>query len=182
MNERTLSIQELADAVEAGGGGVITPRTIRYYIAEGLLARPDARGQFSAAHRDRLLLIQQLKAAYLPLSEIRARLLPLHDSDVAALVRESTAGYAEAAGGSASDYIARLRRGAPDLAPPTLSAPAPRPGVARQGKSKEAAEAWTRVLLAPGLELHIRRTPAPPPWVRVLADRIRALVGMTSEP
>src|SRR5438046_10688074 len=72
MIEETLyTIGELADA--AG----VTTRTIRYYTAEGLLPPPDTRGRhalYSTDHLRRLQLIARLKDAYLPLSEIKARL------------------------------------------------------------------------------------------------------------
>ena len=46
-------------------------------------------------------------------------------------------------------------------------------------RSKEGTESqsWQRFTLAPGLELHVRRTPVPEPFVRVLADRIRAFAA-----
>jgi DNA-binding transcriptional MerR regulator len=55
----------------------VTPRTIRYYVAEGLLPAPAGRGQrraYGPEHLDRLEAIRELKAAYLPLHEIRRRL------------------------------------------------------------------------------------------------------------
>lgn len=67
----SLGIAELAQ--RAG----VTPRTIRYYVAEGLLPPPGGRGQrraYNQRHLDRLTAIRELKAAYLPLHEIRRRL------------------------------------------------------------------------------------------------------------
>ncbi len=55
----------------------VTPRTIRYYVAEGLLPPPGGAGQrrsYGQEHLQRLELIRELKAAYLPLHEIRRRL------------------------------------------------------------------------------------------------------------
>ena len=55
----------------------VTPRTIRYYIAEGLLPPPETTGRnasYTQDHLDRLLLIGGLKEQYLPLKEIRARI------------------------------------------------------------------------------------------------------------
>ena len=71
MSEQLWTIGQLA--ATAG----VTPRTIRYYTAEGLLPAPVRRGSY--AHYDqehllRLQLIARLKAAYLPLGEIRVRL------------------------------------------------------------------------------------------------------------
>lgn len=75
------SIGELAKAAD------VTPRTIRYYTLEGLLPPPQIVGRtavYSEAHRLRLRLIARLKALFLPLHEIRARLAPLTDAELLA--------------------------------------------------------------------------------------------------
>jgi DNA-binding transcriptional MerR regulator len=79
-----LSLQELAEA--AG----VTVRTIRYYIAEGLLPPPVAgpRPGYSTGHLDRLRLIARLKDAYLPLKEIRRQLSGIDDEAVRAALEE----------------------------------------------------------------------------------------------
>ncbi|MDQ3226677.1 MAG: MerR family transcriptional regulator [Chloroflexota bacterium] len=67
----------------------VSVRTVRYYIAEGLLPPPESAGPgsvYTGGHLDRLRLIQRLKAAYLPLKEIRRRLSGLNDDDVRALL------------------------------------------------------------------------------------------------
>jgi DNA-binding transcriptional MerR regulator len=105
----TFSLEELTE--QAG----VTVRTVRYYIAEGLLPPPVGGGPRSAyteGHLDRLLLINRLKDAYLPLREIRRRLAGLDDEAVrAALAQAETparpAGAAESMD-SAADYIARV--------------------------------------------------------------------------
>lgn len=69
----------------------VSVRTVRYYIAEGLLPPPEGAGPTSAysrGHLDRLRLIQRLKAAYLPLKEIRRRLAGLDDDAVRAILAE----------------------------------------------------------------------------------------------
>jgi Ca-activated chloride channel family protein len=64
------TLQQLVD--EAG----VTPRTIRYYIAQGLLASPGAGSgaRYTDAHLERLRLIRQLQRNHLPLAEIRKQL------------------------------------------------------------------------------------------------------------
>jgi len=107
----TYTLEELTE--QAG----VTVRTVRYYIAEGLLPPPVGGGPRSAyteGHLDRLRLITRLKDAYLPLREIRRRLAGLDDTAVrAALTQAETltppTGVAEAMG-SAADYIAQVRR------------------------------------------------------------------------
>jgi DNA-binding transcriptional MerR regulator len=63
----------------------VTPRTIRYYVAQGLLPSPDAAGpatRYSEGHLARLRLIRRLQRDHLPLAEIRERLEQMSDVDV----------------------------------------------------------------------------------------------------
>jgi len=104
MEEETrYTISQLADL--AG----VTPRTIRYYTAEGLLPRPDARGQYALygeEHLLRLRLIGRLKQAYLPLGEIKARIDHLDSQQLRLLLEEYGDPPAPA---SATDYLAHVR-------------------------------------------------------------------------
>lgn len=64
----------LSDLAEKSGQ---PPRTIRFYIARGLLSGPEGAGRtarYTRAHLDRLRRIAELKAAGLTLSEISLRL------------------------------------------------------------------------------------------------------------
>jgi len=77
----------LAELAAATG---VSARTIRYYIAEGLLPPPEGVGPaavYTAAQRDRLALIAILKGRYLPLREIAGRLRELDDAGVRAALR-----------------------------------------------------------------------------------------------
>jgi DNA-binding transcriptional MerR regulator len=77
--EPSYSLDELTSA--AG----VTVRTVRYYIAEGLLPPPVGGGprtRYTQQHLDRLLLIGRLKDAYMPLKEIRRRLQSLSDEEI----------------------------------------------------------------------------------------------------
>jgi DNA-binding transcriptional MerR regulator len=111
-----LTLGELTAAAD------VSVRTVRYYIAEGLLPPPEGSGpgsSYAQGHLDRLLLIQRLKEAYLPLKEIRRRLSGLSDEEVRSLLAagnnraapatSSTAGmlYDESLAG-ARDYLALL--------------------------------------------------------------------------
>jgi DNA-binding transcriptional MerR regulator len=72
---------------EAAG---VTPRTVRYYIAEGLLPPPQTEGRYALytdEHLRRLQLIQRLKIAFLPLATIKAQMAPLSDPQVQALLQ-----------------------------------------------------------------------------------------------
>ena len=101
-DEHHYTISELARAAD------VTPRTIRYYTAEGLLPPPDTRGRYalySEAHLLRLRLIARLKDAYLPLSEIKTRLENLSSEQIQQLLITETQPTPP---NNASDYIAQV--------------------------------------------------------------------------
>ena len=119
MDGERLTLSELTAAAD------VSVRTVRYYIAEGLLPPPEGSGPGSAytqGHLDRLRLIQRLKEAYLPLKEIRRRLSGLSADEVrsvlaagdprAAPAASPTSGmlYDESLAG-ARDYLALLESG-----------------------------------------------------------------------
>lgn len=69
--EREYSLDELSTLAD------VSPRTVRYYIVEGLLPPPLTTGRnatYSQDHLDRLNAIAAMKEMYLPLREIRHRL------------------------------------------------------------------------------------------------------------
>jgi DNA-binding transcriptional MerR regulator len=83
--DRPLAGAERLTLGELTAAADVSVRTVRYYIAEGLLPPPEGSGPASAytqGHLDRLRLIQRLKEAYLPLKEIRRRLSGLSDDEV----------------------------------------------------------------------------------------------------
>lgn len=117
--ENDYTLQDLADL--AG----VTPRTIRFYIAQGLLpspGRPGPGAAYSEGHLARLRLIRQLQRDHLPLAEIRARLAGLDDETVAALAEES--GTPDPEPDTAADYIRRVLGGGPPATPGPLATPA----------------------------------------------------------
>lgn len=70
-DEREYSLDELSTLAD------VSPRTVRYYIVEGLLPPPLTTGRnatYSQEHLDRLNAIAAMKEMYLPLREIRHRL------------------------------------------------------------------------------------------------------------
>jgi DNA-binding transcriptional MerR regulator len=76
------------DDLEAESG--VSSRTIRYYISEGLLPPAYGRGPsavYDADHMLRLRYIQQLKAARLPLNDIKERLNGLTSDDLAVALK-----------------------------------------------------------------------------------------------
>ena len=70
----------------------VSPRTVRYYIAEGLLPPPvvaGPRSSYSSSHLNRLRLIGSLKNAYLPLREIRRQLDGMSDPEIEATLQQT---------------------------------------------------------------------------------------------
>jgi DNA-binding transcriptional MerR regulator len=195
--ETEYGLQDLADL--AG----VTPRTIRYYIAQGLLASPGRVGPgttYTEGHLNRLRLIKRLQREHLPLSEIRSRLASLDDATVAALV---TAPPIEPAGGSAIDYIRGVLAGggSPEQLPltppsPTSSPASPPLGALHSGTDLQMPDLvvapspgrisgpppapdrsqWDRILLAPDVELHVRR-----PLGRRVHKQVERLIQIARE-
>jgi DNA-binding transcriptional MerR regulator len=67
----------------------VTPRTVRYYVALGLLPSPEAAGpatRYGEGHLARLRLIRRLQRDHLPLAEIRIRLERMSDDEIVATV------------------------------------------------------------------------------------------------
>ncbi|MFL5803789.1 MAG: MerR family transcriptional regulator [Roseiflexaceae bacterium] len=105
MNEETL--YTIGDLAELAG---TTPRTIRYYTAEGLLPPPDTRGRYALygqEHLDRLRLIARLKDAYLPLGEIKLRMEQLSGGEIRHLLADY-AGQPAPTPASAAEYITQV--------------------------------------------------------------------------
>lgn len=184
------TLTELADL--AG----VTPRTVRYYLAQGLLPAVGVAGpgaKYDDTHLARLRLIRRLQREHQPLAEIRRRLDSLDDADVLAIAGESAP---EPPSDSALDYIRRVtdstsprtlreppavyrpsllrRLGStpPPLGAPTApAAPAPPAPVHRLERSQ-----WERIGLGPDVELHIRR-----PLPRSTAKRVDRLVEIARD-
>ena len=183
------SLQDLADLAGT------TPRTIRFYIAQGLLASPGRVGPgttYTEGHLNRLRLIKRLQREHLPLAEIRSRLAALDDATVSALVAATPA---EPAAGSAIDYIRGVLGGDGPiehmpLIPPVPASPVfsrlaayelPAPSPSEPGEPPVPTPApdrsqWDRILLAPDVELHVRR-----PLARLAHKRVERLIQIARE-
>jgi len=140
------TLAELCDLAD------VSQRTVRYYIAEGLLRSP---GQGPAARYDeghllRLRLIRRLQRSHLPLAEIRNRLRGLGDEEVRSALSVPAAGTtagtaAGTASGTAVDYVRSVLAGrgvvpgGTALIPPgTMRAPAAAPLAARHRRTEAA--------------------------------------------
>lgn len=173
----------------------VSNRTIRYYIQEGLLPPPEIRGKyavFTEEYLHRLELIKTLKDAYLPLNRIKLVLDALDDAQIVPLLKEfeqdpvsalaslqalpifdqeplATQSFSLMREDSALDYIHKVRGGAPAQKPPAVRrTPSNIPPLQT---SPVTAEEWQRIVLAPGVELHLR-TPADPDARKLLKEII----------
>ena len=119
-DDERYSLTELADL--AG----VTPRTVRYYLAQGLLPAVGQTGpgsKYDAGHLARLRVIRRLQAEHLPLAEIRRRLESLDDGEIRELV---DAGEPTPPTDTALEYLRNVLAGPPNVRPfhPTTAAPA----------------------------------------------------------
>jgi DNA-binding transcriptional MerR regulator len=125
-----LSIAELASLVGA------TPRAIRFWVRQGVLPAPELHGpstRYAPACVARIRAMRALRVHGLALREVARRLRGASDAEI------------EAWSAGASPAPSAPPSAGPASAP---AAPAHGPGA--------AAERWQRVVLLPGLELHLR--------------------------
>ena len=153
-------------------------RTIRYYLAQGLIPSAGKEGpatRYPDATLARLRLIAKLRNAHLPLAEIRKRLAMLSDAEVMGLIE---APEEPAPQGSALDYVRSLLGGSDQLEafavrpvpigiPPSTvplarsvhtdhSPPVPTP-VPPDKEPLGQRSSWEHVVITPDIELHLRR-------------------------
>lgn len=188
----------LTDLADLAG---VTPRTVRYYLAQGLLPTVGVAGpgaKYDDTHLARLRLIRRLQREHQPLAEIRRHLESLDDAAVLAIAAEPVQAPPS---DSALDYIrrvtnvaARPAREAPHvqpapvprrmfastapLAPASVAAPAsePAPDDTPPSALRIERSQWDRVALGPDIELHIRR-----PLPRSTARRVDRLVEIARD-
>lgn len=160
----------LAELAAATG---VSPRTIRYYIAEGLLPPPEGPGPaavYTAAQRDRLALIALLKTRYLPLREIGQRLAALSDDAVRAELDHARTATASAD----PDAAIVVSRQSSEERARSATTPADR---VTEPAPPIPSERWERITLADGVELHVRadRLRRPIPLAALIRESRRVL-------
>jgi DNA-binding transcriptional MerR regulator len=111
----------------------VTPRTVHFYIQQGVLPPAGSRGpgvRYTQGHLARLRLVKCLQREHLPLAEIRQRLVAMTDEEVVLALADSGPRPGEAAG-SALEYVRQVlasREGPPSAVPqPDFSSWAPAP-------------------------------------------------------
>ena len=132
-------------------------RTIRYYLAEGLIQTPEEKqgtaSVFSYLHLLQLLTVKKLQAEHLPIRKIRELVAGKSEHELETLigVRGPSGKKSEA-----KRYLETLLASAPPPSAIETSAAPPSQDFAA------APHSWQRVEIEPGLELHVRSDYAPP--------------------
>jgi len=160
-----ISEQILADMNLEQERGTVTSvpdeRTIRYYMAEGLVQTPEEKqgtaSVFGYLNLLQLLTVKKLQAEHLPIRKIRELVAGKNEQEL-----ESMLGVRGASGRKteAKRYLETLLSSAPSqpLMETSAAPPPPPPPQAAAGQS----HSWQRVEIEPGLELHIRSDYSPP--------------------
>ncbi|HEX7084808.1 MAG TPA: MerR family transcriptional regulator [Vicinamibacterales bacterium] len=166
MTDRTYDLRELCNA--AG----VTPRTVHYYIQQGLLPPAGERGpgaRYGEEHLLRLVAIRRLQRAHLPLAEIRRQLEHATESDLRALAESPEPP------GSALEFIRETlaMSVAPGRTPIPWRSPTARDAETPKPRTGPERSQWERLSLHPDVELHIRR-----PLSRELNRRVDRLVAL----
>jgi len=138
-------------------------RTIRYYMAEGLVQTPEEKqgtaSVFGYLNLLQLLTVKKLQAEHLPIRKIRELVAGKNEVELEMMlgVRGGATRKTEA-----KQYLETLLSSAPSQPLLETSAAAP-PPPAPQAAAATQSHSWQRVEIEPGLELHVRSDYAPPP-------------------
>ena len=149
------------------GRGTVTElpdeRTVRYYLAEGLIPPADEKqgtaSVFGFRHLLQLLVVKKLQAEGLPIRAIRELVTGKTERQLERLLGvEQGRASGPAARGEALNYLeSLLQKGSSSplpSSPPPLAQQAP-PSALSRSSSASPRETWARVELEPGLELHV---------------------------
>ncbi|MGH7679148.1 MAG: MerR family transcriptional regulator [Gemmatimonadaceae bacterium] len=178
VNDSSASDMDLVELAKAAG---VSPRTVRYYIHQGLLPSPGTRGpntRYDRALVDRLQLIKLLQKDKWPLLRIRDHMMELDDDGVRRelgsppelpLDEPTALGYVREVLGASRSRLSRNVRAGPDVVvtrPPLPVAAA----VPLESRLEMRKSTWERVRIGQNVELSIR-TPLPPDQKK-LVDRL----------
>jgi DNA-binding transcriptional MerR regulator len=188
---------------ELAGLSGVTPRTVRFYLSQGLLPSPGTTGpgvRYGNEHLDRLRLIRRLQREHLPLGEIRSRLSGLDGGQIAQLAGvgstwDSSTEPEANAPDTALDYVRRLlepsqpvrhsllkRMAIGEASSPLLNESArpmrsvPSPPQDSVGPAGIARSQWERLVLTADVELHVRR-----PLSRHMSKKVDRLLSIARE-
>ena len=159
--------QILADMGLEQARGTVTSvpdeRTIRYYMAEGLIQTPGEKhgtaSLFSYLNLLQLLTVKKLQAEHLPIRKIRELVAGKSEQELELLLGVGNAAARKSRDTDAKRYLESLL--APESAPSPKQAAAAAP-LSPPPQMLDQSASWQRVEIEPGLELHIRSDYSPP--------------------
>ena len=167
--EGNYKLEQLAD--RAG----VSPRTVRYYVQRGLLPAPVFRGRdtaYSTEHLVRLRAIRRLQDQFLPLDAIQAELERRSMDEINALADGAEITIATH-GATGTGVLPSVHRGGHPYRPLVPMVPmTPQTMHPMRVPAYVTATGWTRIELAPGLEIHIADNADAN--TRIAADELRA--------
>jgi DNA-binding transcriptional MerR regulator len=146
MNQELMTIRQLAE--RAG----VTQRTIRYYTDEGLIDAPVDRvrtPRYTERHLLQLLAAARLKASFLPLRVIRARLAGMDDAELNDVIQSAPQPVEEIVANEvvnemvAAHHVDRVVTGGANYAPATAN-------------PNDTEVRWHRYVIDDGIEIHFR--------------------------
>ncbi|HEX6729205.1 MAG TPA: MerR family transcriptional regulator [Pyrinomonadaceae bacterium] len=139
-------------------------RTIRYYLSEGLIESPGEKqgtaSVFGYLNLLQLVAVKKLQAEHLPIRKIRELVADKSEQEL-----ETLLGF----GGTATRKVgeSEAKRYLESLLAPSMPESAPKMSTLKASAapvedSGDPSQAWQRVEIEPGLELHIRSDYTPP--------------------
>ena len=149
------------------GRGTVTElpdeRTVRYYLAEGLIPPAEEKqgtaSVFEFRHLLQLLVVKKLQAEGLPIRAIRELVTGKTERQLERLLGTAEQGQSPGSSvrGEALSYLESLLQRSPSAPLPSQAPPPPQafssaPSAAPSGS---LTGTWARVELEPGLELHV---------------------------
>lgn len=138
-------------------------RTIRYYMAEGLVQTPEEKqgtaSVFGYLNLLQLLTVKKLQAEHLPIRKIRELVAGKSEQELETLLGLGSPAAKKSRDSEAKRYLETLLAPAPSPSQPMKQAAAP-------PQQLDQSHSWQRVEIEPGLELHIRSDYTPPTSAR----------------
>lgn len=139
-------------------------RTIRYYMAEGLIQTPGEKqgtaSLFSYLNLLQLLTVKKLQAEHLPIRKIRELVAGKSEQELEMLLGVGSVAAKKSRETDAKRYLESLL--APESAPFMKEAAAAPPPPTSAPQILDQSASWQRIEIEPGLELHIRSDYSPP--------------------
>src|SRR5262245_42452340 len=141
-------------------------RTIRYYMAEGLIQtageKQGTASLFSYLNLLQLLTVKKLQAEHLPIRKIRELVAGKSETELEMLLGVGNVTAKKSRESDAKRYLESLLAPDTDTAAPLRAASAPMAAAAPPPQNLEQSASWQRIEIEPGLELHVRSDYSPP--------------------